>query len=29
VIKKNFPVVRVAVYDSATAENKIIGLTKA
>ena len=29
VIKKNFPVVRVAIYDSVTSENKIIEPAKA
>jgi hypothetical protein len=29
VIKKNFPVVRVAIYDSVTSENTIIELAKA
>jgi hypothetical protein len=29
VIKKNFPVVRVAIYDSVTSENKIIDPSKA
>ena len=29
VIKKNFPVVRVAVYDSVTSENTIINPAKA
>jgi hypothetical protein len=29
VIKKNFPVVRVAIYDSVTSENKIIDPAKA
>jgi hypothetical protein len=29
VIKKNFPVVRVAIYDSVTSTNKILEPTKA